>query len=385
VTASPVSPSAAALPSAGIPRRLVALDWMRGLVMVLMALDHSSEEFNAGRLFTDGALFYQPGSPLPAAQFLVRWVTHLCAPTFVFLAGASLALQIDRRVAAGESAGSIDRHLALRGLLIAGFELWVSWFWMPPGRYLFQVLYAIGASFLFMVPLRRLPTSLLLALAAAVLALGEGLDGWLGWGPSETTPLLATLLFVPGRRGALLVAYPVLPWLGIMLLGWAFGRFLARRPAPGTTSRVLASSGVALLALFAVVRGRNAYGNMGLLREDGDLVQWLHVSKYPPSLSFAALELGIATLLLAGFVVASGHVAARPNGLLRVLGRTPMFFYLLHIPCLVLAARALHVGHTLGLGWTLFFAAAVVAALYPLCLVYSRYKAAHPEGWTRYV
>jgi uncharacterized membrane protein len=358
---------------------------MRGLVMVLMAIDHSSEEFNAGRLVTDGALFYQPGTPLPVAQFLTRWVTHLCAPTFVFLAGASLALQIGRRVAAGESAGSIDRHLALRGLLIAGFELWVSWFWMPPGRYLFQVLYAIGASFLFMVPLRRLPTALLLAFAVGLLAFGERLDAWLGWGPSETTPLLATLLFVPGRHGALLVAYPALPWLAILLLGWVFGRFLVRRPDPRTTSRVLGATGVASLALFAIVRGYNAYGNMGLLREGGTLVQWLHVSKYPPSLSFAALELGISTLVLAAFTVASEHVAARPNGLLRVLGRTPMFFYLLHIPCLVLASRALRVGHTLGLAWTLFFAAAVVAALYPLCLVYSRYKAAHPEGWTRFV
>lgn len=372
-------------PSGGGPRRLVALDWMRGLVMVLMALDHSSEQFNAGRLFTDSALFYPPGTPLPAAQFLTRWVTHLCAPTFVLLAGASLALQIDRRLAAGESAGSIDRHLAMRGLVIAGFELWVSWFWMPPGRYLLQVLYAIGASFLFMVPLRRLPVSLLVALAVAVLAFGEELDGALGWGPTETTPLLATLLFVPGRRGAVFVAYPAVPWLAILLLGWALGTFLARRPAPRTISRALAAAGVGLLALFAIVRGANGYGNMGLLRESTTIVQWLHVSKYPPSLSFAALELGIGLLLLAGFTLASEHVPARPGGLLMVLGRTPMFFYLLHIPCLLFASWALGVGHKLGLGATFFFAAAVLAVLYPLCLLYGRYKAAHPDGWARYV
>ena len=371
-------------PKPEAPHRLVALDWMRGLVMVLMAFDHSSEELNAGRLFTDGALFYQPGTPLPAAQFLARWVTHLCAPTFVWLAGASLALQSHRRKAAGESAASIDRHLALRGLVIVGFELWVSFFWMPRGKVLFQVLYAIGTSMVLMVPLRRLPVRLLAVLAVCLLVLGEAFDRWLGWG-SGRAPVLATLLLVPGRHGPLLVAYPALPWLAIMALGWAFGTFLVRRPEPATTARYLAAGGLAMLALFAVVRGTNGYGNMGLLREDGSLVQWLHVSKYPPSLTFAALELGLGALLLSGFTLAAGRVAARPRGLLMVLGRTPMFFYLLHVPCLFLAARASGYTHALGLGGTALFAGAVIVVLYPLCRWYGRYKAAHPDALTRYV
>jgi uncharacterized membrane protein len=365
--------------------RLVALDWMRGLVMMLMALDHSSGEFNAGRLFTDGAFVYQAGTSLPAAQFLTRWVTHLCAPTFVFLAGASLALQIGRRMAARESAWAIDRHLLLRGTVIAGFELWVSWFWMPPGRILLQVLYAIGTSYLLMVPLRRAPTALLLVLAIAVLVFAEKLAAELGWGPAGTTPLLASLLLVPGRRGAFLVAYPTLPWLAILLLGWAFGKHLARRPAAREASALLGSSGVALLALFALVRGENGYGNMGLVRESAALVQWLHVSKYPPSLSFVALELGVMAVVLASLTIAAERVAASREGLVTVLGRTPMFFYLLHIPLLVLAAHALGVAHRLGLGWTYFFAGAVIAALYPLCRRYARYKAARPSGWTRYI
>src|SRR6185437_3548412 len=109
--------------------RFPAIDGLRGLVMALMALDHSSEEFNAGRLFTDATFAYTPGTPLPAAQFLTRWVTHLCAPTFVFLTGASLALSVRRRREQGESDASIDRHLLLRGVIIAGCELWVSLFW----------------------------------------------------------------------------------------------------------------------------------------------------------------------------------------------------------------------------------------------------------------
>jgi uncharacterized membrane protein len=170
-----------------------------------------------------------------------------------------------------------------------------------------------------------------------------------------------------------------------MLLGWALGRSLTGRTDPRATARMLALSGGALLAVFGVVRGLNGYGNMGLLREGAGAVQWLHVSKYPPSLTYVALELGLGLLLLAAFTLAETRIAASPGGLLIVLGRTPMFFYLLHIPCLVLTAKWLGVESRLGLGWTFFFAAAVIALLYPLCLRYGRYKAAHPGGWTRYV
>jgi uncharacterized membrane protein len=375
--------------------RLVALDTMRGLVMVLMAIDHSSATFNAGRLFTDGAWLYKPGTPLPALQFLTRWITHLCAPSFVFLAGTSLALYVQSRSAAGETARAIDRHIALRGVVIAAFELWVSLFWMQPGHVLLQVLYGIGSSFLLMVPLRRVPTPALVALAVAVLVLGEWFTGAMGWGPPERTPLWAALLMVPGRRGRLIIGYPTLPWLSIMLLGWAFGRHLAGRPDPRPTSSRLAAAGVASLGAFALVRGANGYGNMGLLRDDRSLVQWLHVSKYPPSVAFAALELGTMALALAGLWLAATIVegparraaepSARDRGLLVVLGRTPMFFYLLHIPVLALLARGLGVEEKLGLGATYGFAALVVAVLYPACLAYGRYKARRVAAWTQYI
>jgi uncharacterized membrane protein len=362
-------------------RRIVAIDWMRGLVMVIMAIDHSSGEFNAGRLFTDAAAFYQPGTPLPTAQFLTRFITHLCAPSFVLLAGTSLALSLARR--SNDSAWAIDRHLLLRGLVIAAFEIWVSLFWMPWGRILFQVLYAIGTCYLFMIPLRRLPTWVLLAIASGITLFGERVIVACGW--SKSPPLLASLLLVPGSHGHVFVAYPTLPWLAIMLFGWAFGRALVARPDPRRMQRGLALGGVGLLALFAIVRGANGYGNMALLRESGSLVQWLHVSKYPPSLSFVLLELGILSLALAVLSFIEGRSTPRPDGLLLVLGQTPMFFYLLHIPVLVLTAHALGVAHSLGLGATYGFAALTVAALYPACRAYRRYKAAHPDGWTRYV
>jgi uncharacterized membrane protein len=364
-------------------RRIVALDWMRGLVMVFMAIDHSSGEFNAGRLFTDGAFLYRAGTPLPEAQFLTRFAAHLCAPSFVFLAGTSLAMSLARR--SGESAWAKDRHLLVRGLVIAGSELWVSLFWMPPGRILLQVLYAIGASYLAMIPLRRLPTAVLLGLATAIVLFGEAGMNAAGWGVSGPAPLLAGLLLVPGSHGRLLVAYPMVHWLAMMLFGWSFGRLLVARPDPRRVGLGLAVAGVVLLSFFAVVRGHNGYGNMALLRESGSLVQWLHVSKYPPSLSFDLLEFGIAALVLAALYAVEVRSTPSRDGLLLVLGQTPMFFYLLHIPLLVLAAHALRVAHTLGLVATYGFAALAVAALYPVCRAYRGYKVAHPTGWTRYV
>jgi uncharacterized membrane protein len=348
-----------------------------------MAVDHSSGEFNAGRLFTDGASLYRAGSPLPTAQFLTRFAAHLCAPSFVFLAGTSLALSLARR--SRESASTVDRHLLLRGLTIAGFELWVSLFWMPPGRFLFQVLYAIGTSYLFMIPLRRLPTAALLAIASGIVLFGEGFIAACGWGPARPAPPVASLLLVPGSLGRVIVAYPTLHWLAMMLFGFVFGRFLAARPDPRRVRLGLAWAGVALLVLFGVIRGLNGYGNMALLRESGALVQWLHVSKYPPSLSYDLLEFGIMSLVLSALYIAEARTTPGDDGLLLVLGRTPMFFYLLHIPLLVAAAHGLGVAHALGLGATYGFAALVIGALYPACRVYRRYKEAHPDGWTRYL
>jgi uncharacterized membrane protein len=372
-------------PAARESSRFVAIDWMRGLVIVLMAIDHSSSQFNGGRVFTDSASIYTPHTPFSTAQFLSRWSSHLCAPTFVFLAGTALALSIHRRMQVGESAWSIDRHILLRSLVILACEPWFSLFFVGRHELLLQVLYAIGSSFLAMAALRRMPTWVLVALAGALLVLGEEVSLALGWRPPETTPLVAMLVLVPGRRGPLDFGYPALPWLAMMMLGWAFGRFLVGGPSARDVIRRLAIMGVGLLGLFVVVRGCNAYGNMGLLRDDSSLVQWLHVSKYPPSLSYAALELGLMALLLATFWASAPNIRYSKDGVLMVFGRTPMFFYLLPMPLLSITAHGLHLYRRLGLGGTYVFAGLAIVALYPLCRMYGQYKAAHPLGWSRYI
>src|SRR5512140_584356 len=137
--------------------RLPAIDVMRGFVMILMTVDHASDVFNKGRLFTDGLFIWTPGTPLPLAQFLTRWITHLCAPTFVLLAGTALALSTEGRARRGDTPRSIDKHLAIRGALLILLDVvWMTPVFVGPGHALFQVLYALGASFLCMIPLRRL-------------------------------------------------------------------------------------------------------------------------------------------------------------------------------------------------------------------------------------
>ena len=366
---------------------MLALDWLRGLVMILMTVDHASGVFNAGRLMTDGTALYRPGTPLPAAQFLTRWMTHLCAPTFVFLAGSALALSVEKRRAAGESARAIDGFILTRGILLIALDpLWMSPVFTP-GHVLLQVLYAIGGGLVAMVALRRLGTAWLAGLGFALIIGGDAFTalGLAASGGAPGVPL--ALLLTGGRFGGWIVGYPLLPWLAVMMLGWAFGRHLATAPRAVLARQVLVA-GVLALTAFVAVRGLNGYGNMALLREDGSLVQWLHVSKYPPSLSFIALELGLAALCLAAFLrmdrqaPAIVHRALQP---LAVLGQTALFFYLLHVHVLTLAAYLLGAGHRSGLAETYVAAFVAVVVLYPVCRWYRGYKAAHPNGWPRYV
>ncbi len=378
----PLMPPSDAAPARA---RLDALDWLRGLVMILMTIDHASGAFNAGKLMTDATHMYKAGTALDPAQFLTRWLTHLCAPAFLFLAGAALARSIQRRTAAGEPGASLDRHLLLRGLLIVALDpLWMSGAFMGWSRLIFQVLYAIGASFLLMIPLRRLPTGALFAVSLVLFFGGEaamGLGLWLSGGEPG---LPVALLLTGGRFGRFIVAYPVLPWLAFMVLGWCFGRVFDRWRAEGVLVRRLAGIAALLLGLFAVVRGLNDYGNVRLLRDDGSLVQWLHVSKYPPSLSYSTLELGLCAAVLAIFC-SLGAARGFVLDALGTFGRTAFFFYLLHAHLLVLAAIALGLHKAAGLGATYLATAAGVVVLLLPCRWYDHYKGAHPDGWTRFV
>ena len=367
------------------PGRLPAIDLVRGFVMVLMTLDHSSSSFYAKRVLTDGAAVFAPDTVLEPLSFITRWVTHLCAPTFVMLAGVSLAISVARRKRAGVHGSMIDRDILIRGaLLIVIDAAWMGWIWRL-GMPILQlgVLFAIGMSMIGMIALRRLPPMVVGAIGLAILVFGEIVLSRID--PSTT---LAAATLVGGQVGSIYWLYPFLPWAGFLLIGWALGMRIAAGSVPGglgMRARDWWALAAICAAVFVVVRGVNGYGNEALFRRDGGWdaawIEWLHVSKYPPSLSYAALELGIAFALLG----ALWHVRPRPFGPLMVFGQTALFFYLFHVHILKGTAVALGIYKTEGL-WVVYLGWVVLLALlYPVCRWYLGVKRRHPDSVLRFV
>jgi uncharacterized membrane protein len=364
--------------------RLTAIDAMRGLVMVLMALDHASYAFNAGRFARDSAAMWTPGAEIPTVQFLFRALPHFGAPTFVFLAGFVLALSIAKRRAAGVSEGAIDGFLLKRGLFIILLDpLWMSFGYGT--SFLFQVMYAIGASFGCMIALRRLDVRLLLIIGLAIILFDEAFAGLALWAGGGKPGFFGALLITGGPiMGQAFVLYPLLPWLAFMILGWVCGRYLLLTK-DALPILLFIKVGLGALIVFAVVRGINGYGNMALLRDNLSFVQWLHVSKYPPSISFAAYAMGMMFLLLALLGAWHQKQPGTPANPLLVFGRTPLFFYVIHVHLLAASAHLLGIYKTGGLIETFVAALLVMVILYPLCRWFGKIKNNHPGSFLRYL
>jgi uncharacterized membrane protein len=377
---APVEPAptaAAARPST----RIAAIDWMRGFVMVLMVLDHTSMAFDGHHVAEDSALYADTATTaLPPAEFFTRWITHLCAPTFVFLAGTALALSVERRVAKGANAWEIDKNMIVRGTIIALLDPTIIS--LGSGRWTFQVLFAIGLSIICMAPLRRLPSWVLLGLALSWLALGEFPTRWV-WNPPGSAPPLAAFTIATYGSNVMIIKYPLLPWLAMMILGWVFGRNLtrfARGEKVLSPEKVLCLAGVTALALFGIVRYFQGYGDMFLHRTDNSWQQWLHVSKYPPSLTFSSLELGLLCLCLALMIWLEPFIGVRRNGVLLVFGQTAMFFYIVHRLVLEVPATYFGLRGVGNLATTYMVSAGLLALLYPACLWFRDVKQSHPTS-----
>jgi uncharacterized membrane protein len=377
--------------------RLPALDAMRGLVMALMAVDHVDAVVNPRHASADGAWMGDRGAAA-AGDFLTRWCTHLCAPTFVFLAGVAIALSAERRGRRG-GGWSFDRHLLARAAVLLGLEILVlsacfRWFDGGPdwafGSFVpvfLQVLYAIGASFVLLVPLRRLPAAVQVVIVALLLVACDLLHGHTpDAGPGRLAGLLLVDAGVWSRSGEgldAIVLYPALPWFAVMLLGHAVGRVLAQGPiAP----RSWLFAGLVSLAAFAVLRLLDGFGNLGMHRADGSVLAWLRCSKYPPSLTFLTMELGLMAILLAAMTAAGERTWRSPFGrALLVLGRVPLFFYLVHLVLItVLVASGVFARGSGSWSASWLGAAMLVALALPLCAGYGRLRA-RGHAWTRYL
>jgi uncharacterized membrane protein len=360
--------------------RIDSLDLLRGLVMVLMALDHSRAFYGALGNPTDLAT-------TTPALFVTRWATHLCAPSFVALAGLGAALYA-RRVGVEKA----SRFLLGRGLWLVFLEVAVvNTCWQLGFSSLsLLVIWALGASMLCLGVLVRLGPWAPLAFGLLVV-LGHNLLG--GVAPADLGALAIPWGLAMAPHSWKLagfpigVSYPFLPWAGLMALGWAAAPWLVGHG--GVRLRRAAALGAGLVAAFMLLRGLSLYGDPRPwgVQERGalfTLFSLLDTTKYPPSLQYLLMTIGPALLLLPLLERLRG--AARQS--LLVFGRVPMFFYLLHIPLLQVGSRGLRL-LTGGLdapvepsllrvyaGW-----AVTLALLYPLCLAWGRLKARHRDWW----
>ena len=368
-------------------KRIAAIDWMRGFVMILMVVDHVSMAYNAQHNSSDSAALYVSGTPLPDLDFFTRWISHLCAPVFVFLAGTALAISVERKVSRGIDNWQIDKDILLRGAFIALLDpTIVSLF---SGRITIQVLYAIGVAMMCMALLRRFSSTALIVCALAWIGFGEMLT-LMVWPPQENTEsIIAALLVSTYATSTMVIKYPLLPWLAMMIPGWVFGRYLLAYKDGKTNVGpiiLLLSLGFAALLAFVVIRYNNGYGNMFLYREDNSWQHWLHVSKYPPSAAFTFLELGIMSIIMAMMIWVERLIGDRPNGVLLVFGQTAMMFYLVHR--LILEGAATHAGlrHFSDLYTTFVISLVLLVLLYPFCLWYRSFKAKHAHSiWLKYL
>ncbi len=390
--------------------RRTGLDALRGLVMVIMALDHVRDFIH------HDAMLRQPEDLATTTPllFFTRWVTHLVAPTFSLAAGIGAYLWWRR----GRTRGELSRFLATRGLWLVVLEVTVmrlAYNFTPSLQYplLLLVLWVLGLSMLVLAALVWLPPRALAVLSLAVIALHNLLDGIRAADLGAAAPLW-NFLHQPGAFpvGGLLViiGYPLIPWAFVMALGFVAGT-LYEWPA-AERERHLVRVGLAMIAAFVVLRALNLYGDPApWSRQDSavfTLLSFLKTTKYPPSLLFLLMTLGPACLLLAAFE----RARLAPGHPLVIFGRVPLFYFVVHFALAHLAAVLLGLARygsaawgwaflplpTMGgpadrfppdVGWPLGVAylvwAGVVVALYPLCRWFAGVKARRRDWWLSYL
>ncbi len=327
-------------------RRLESVDLLRGLLMLLMAIDHSRDFFSS----VSGVDPTDPTQSWPAL-FATRWITHLCAPGFVALAGASVYLQRQR----GKTAAQTAKLLATRGLWLIFLEFTVisfGWsFAFAPGL---QVIWAIGFAMLFLAALQRLPTIVIGCIGAAIVLVHNLFDRFTP-SPGLMIPRPGSLdvlwiflhhsgiIFFHGHPVAF-VLYPIVPWIGIIALGYAFGAVVIL--SPERRRKVASSLGFSFLLIFTGLRIFHGYGDPipfhHLPTEAQTAMSFFEVLKYPPSLQYVLATLGVLLLLYTLFDLAvSRSWLHKLRGIVEIYGRVPFFYYVLHIYFLHLGALLL--------------------------------------------
>ncbi len=312
-------------------QRLLSIDALRGLVILFMLLDHVRETFFLHRQVAD-PMSIDSTEPL---LFLSRTLAHLCAPVFVLLTGLSAYLYGEKY----QGKRDVSAFLFKRGLFLVVLELTLvnfAWtFQLPPSVIYLQVIWAIGLSMIALAALVWLPRPVLLLLAIGIIA-GHNLLDTLHFAAGSALHVPWAILHDRGwiefsDSLRLRTSYPVLPWIGVIALGYCIGPWFARCASAAVRQRYLLLAGAGALLGFVALRLLNGYGEAQWVAHDHPvqtLMSFFNITKYPPSLLFLTLTLGVGLLLLLAFErVRQGKWIA----VLAVFGAAPMFFYLLHL------------------------------------------------------
>jgi uncharacterized membrane protein len=392
---------------AALIHRVYSIDVLRGAVMIVMALDHVRDFFHESASL-DSPTNLQTTTPL---LFFTRWITHFCAPTFVFLAGISAFLMSQKK-----TKKDLSRFLMKRGLWLICVEIIIvtlGWTFDPLYHVLIlQVIWAIGISMVILGLIVWLPSNAVLICGILVIGFHNLLDygeisrnGQVGilWDLIHHG-FFEAITFAPGHIFLLLYAF--LPWTGIMMFGYGLGKIFTAGFAPLRRRKILYITGSSFILIFFILRSYNHYGdpehwNM----QRTQLYSWLsfiNLSKYPPSLDYITLTVGTAMIVL-GWL---DRIQKDSFSFVRVFGRVPFFFYILHIYLIhtltvilfyvqgytskdiapqrvPFAFRPDHFGF--GLPGVYLLWVAVILILFPLCQWYDNYKTTHKKWWLSYI
>ncbi|MFD0763748.1 DUF1624 domain-containing protein [Mucilaginibacter lutimaris] len=393
--------------NAATKQRIQSIDILRGIIMLIMALDHVREYFHISAITSDPTNLATT-TPL---LFFTRWVTHYCAPTFVFLSGLSAYLAGTRRTKSELSGFLIKRGLWLIFVELAVISLALTLDPLYHG-FALQVIWAIGVSMVLLGLLVRLPLRLIGALGILIIV-GHNLLDNISLAPNSPGDVLMKLFLT--SRGALVfldkthivfILYAVLPWAGVMFLGYAFGSIYQLKFTPPKRKTMLTYCSTLMFIAFVVLRLINVYGDQSPWAVNNSnvytVMSFLNVSKYPPSLDYCLLTLSAALIILALTEEATGKLAA----FFKVYGSVPFFYYVCHfylirtLSIVVFFLQGYNTsqiitpnvpflfvppGFGFSIGGVYLLWLAIILALYYPCKWFSKYKQTHAQWWLSYL
>ena len=378
--------------------RIESLDLLKGLVMVIMALDHTRDYFHAA------AFNFNPTDPIQTTLpiFFTRWITHFCAPAFSFLAGISAFLY-----GRGKTRTQLSKFLVTRGLWLVFIELTVvnfAWYFDVTFKTpTLIVIWALGISMIVLAALIYLPRTVIL-IFSCLLIFGHNLLDNVHYEGNIFWSILHEFGFFPYSNGFhIMVGYPLIPWVAVMSLGYYFGSFYDKEYNGVKRRRLFNLIGISALVMFVVIRWSNLYGDPYLWKHYNllarEIISFMSPNKYPPSLLYLLMTLGGTFIFLANTESLRGGVI----DIFSVFGRVPFFYYILHL--YLIHGIAMVFAHLTGFGWqsmilhgwitqapelkeygfSLSFVYIVwflvIAMLYPLCKRFDDYKMNHKEKW----